>query len=77
MPEHHTILGGKVHIYKRPDSNLWQCSSYFAGKNRRTSTKEESIAKAKEIAEDWYLTKALRKTPRRRNKEREDLSPSL
>jgi hypothetical protein len=28
---------------------------YFAGKNRRTSTKEESLTKAKEIAEDWYL----------------------
>jgi hypothetical protein len=28
--------------------------SYFAGKNSRTSTKEESLSKAKEIAEDWY-----------------------
>ena len=55
MTEHHTILGGKVHVYKRPNSSLWQCSSYFAGKNRRTSTKEDSLSKAKEIAEDWYL----------------------
>lgn len=55
MPEQHTILGGKVHVYKRPNSSLWQCSSYFAGKNRRTSTHEESLSKAKEIAEDWYL----------------------
>jgi integrase len=55
MPEQHSILGGKVHVYKRPNSSLWQCSSYFAGKNRRTSTKEESLSKAKEIAEDWYL----------------------
>jgi integrase len=55
MPEKHTILGGKVYVYKRPNSSLWQCSSYFAGKNRRTSTKEESLSKAKEIAEDWYL----------------------
>ncbi|MGA2233855.1 MAG: site-specific integrase [Terriglobales bacterium] len=55
MPEQHTILGGKVHVYKRPNSSLWQCSSYFAGKNRRTSTKEDSLSKAKEIAEDWYL----------------------
>jgi hypothetical protein len=30
-------------------------STYLAGKNRRISTKEESLAKAKEIAEDWYL----------------------
>src|ERR1051326_784305 len=55
MSEQHTILGGKVYIYKRPDSTFWQCSSYFAGKNRRISTKEESLAKAKEVAEDWYL----------------------
>jgi hypothetical protein len=55
MAEQHTILGGKVYVYKRPNSSRWQCSSYFAGKNRRTSTKEESLSKAKEIAEDWYL----------------------
>src|SRR5260370_20169243 len=55
MPEQYSILGGKVHVYKRPNSTHWQCSSYFAGKNRRTSTKEDSLAKAKEIAEDWYL----------------------
>jgi len=55
MPEQHTILGGKVYVYKRPNSSLWQCSTYFAGKNRRISTKEESLAKAKEIAQDWYL----------------------
>jgi hypothetical protein len=55
MAEQHTILGGKVYFYKRPNSSRWQCSSFFAGKNRRTSTKEESLSKAKEIAEDWYL----------------------
>jgi integrase len=53
--EQYDILGGKVHVYKRPNSSHWQCSSYFAGKNRRTSTKEDSLSKAKEIAEDWYL----------------------
>ena len=55
MAEQYTILGGKVHVYKRPNSSCWQCSSYLAGKNRRTSTKEDSLSKAKEIAEDWYL----------------------
>jgi integrase len=55
MAEQYDILGGKVHVYKRPNSSHWQCSSYFAGKNRRTSTKENSLSKAKEIAEDWYL----------------------
>lgn len=55
MNESHTILGGKVHVYKRPRSSHWQCSTYLAGKNRRSSTKEESLSKAKDIAEDWYL----------------------
>ena len=55
VSEHHTILGGKVHIYKRPNSSSWQCASYLASKNRRTTTKEDSLSKAKEFAEDWYL----------------------
>ncbi len=55
MSEHHTILGGKVHVYKRPNSSSWQCATYLAGSNRRTTTKEDSLSKAKEFAEDWYL----------------------
>ena len=55
IPEQHTILGGKVYVYKRPNSSLWQCSTYLAGKTRRVSTKEESLARAKQTAEDWYL----------------------
>ena len=55
MPEKHTILGGKVHVYRRDNSSLWQCSTYLAGKNRRVSTKEDGLAKAKNFAEDWYL----------------------
>ena len=55
MAEKHTILGGKVHVYKREHSSVWQCSAYLEGKNRRVSTKETSLAKAKEFAEDWYL----------------------
>ena len=54
MPTH-KFLGGKVNVYKRGRSRYWQCSAYVAGKNRRTSTKEESLAKAKDFAEDWYL----------------------
>jgi len=53
--EHHTLFGGKVRIYKRERSQLWQCSTYLAGKNRRMSTGEDSLALAKEFAEDWYL----------------------
>ena len=49
MTEKHTILGGKVHVYKRENSPVWQCSSYLAGKNRRMSTKEKSLSKAKDF----------------------------
>jgi integrase len=55
MAEHHELMGGKLHVYKRENSSYWQCSAYIAGKNRRESTKEESLSHAKEIAEDWYL----------------------
>ncbi len=51
----HTIMGGKVHVFKRPRSNYWQCSAFIQGKNRRKSTKEESLQHAKQFAEDWYL----------------------
>lgn len=51
----HKILGGKVNLYQRGRSRYWQCSTYLAGSNHRTSTKEESLAQAKEFAEDWYL----------------------
>jgi integrase len=53
--ETHDLMGGKLHVYKRENSRFWQCSTYLAGENRRITTKEESLAHAKEIAEDWYL----------------------
>lgn len=56
MTEKHSILGGKVHVYKRNESPIWQCSVYLAGKNHRVSTKEDSLAKAKDFAEDWFFT---------------------
>lgn len=55
MTSHYKLMGGKLHVYKRPGSRFWQCSTYLAGKNRRESTGEESPARAKEFAEDWYL----------------------
>ena len=51
----HTIFDGKVHLYRRPNSKFWQCSAYLAGRNRRVSTKRESLRQAEDFAEDWYL----------------------
>lgn len=55
MAEHHELMGGKLHVYRRENSGYWQCSTYLAGKNWRVSTKEDSLAHAKDFAEDWYL----------------------
>jgi len=55
MTEDHALMGGKLHVYRRKNSGNWQCSTYLAGKNWRVSTKEDSLARAKDFAEDWYL----------------------
>lgn len=53
--EAHTILGGKVRLYKRHRSKSWQCSTYYEGKEWRVSSRQESLDRATEFAEDWYL----------------------
>ena len=54
MPTH-SILGGKVLLYRRGDGENWQCSASLNGRRHRKTTKEDSLAHAEEIAEDWYL----------------------
>lgn len=51
----HKFLDGKVQLYMRSGSPHWQCSCTIAGRQKRTSTKEESLARAKDVARDWYL----------------------
>ncbi|MGR9168636.1 tyrosine-type recombinase/integrase [Rhizobium sp. KDH_Rht_773_N] len=51
----HAILGGKVLVYRRENSGRWQCSTRINGKNWRVSTGEDSLALAKEFAEDWFF----------------------
>ncbi len=51
----HKVLGDKVRVYRRPNSSVWQCSTYLEGKEWRVSTKTDSLAQAKEFAEDWYF----------------------
>jgi integrase len=55
MPEQHELMGGKLHLYRRENSSHWQCSTYLNGKNWRKSTGEDSLSRAKDFAEDWYL----------------------
>jgi len=55
MTERHELLGGKLHVYRRENSGKWQCSTYLNGRNWRVSTKDDSLSRAKDFAEDWYL----------------------
>jgi integrase len=54
-PDDHTLMDGKVHLYKRGKSRFWQCSTYMDGRNHRVSTKEETLTLAKEFAREWYM----------------------
>jgi len=53
--QRHSIMGGKIHLFKRPRSPYWQCTAYLKGRERRKSSKQKSLTLAKEFAEDWYL----------------------
>jgi integrase len=55
MTTHHELMGGRLHLYRRENSRFWQCATYLGGRNHRNTTKTESLAQAKDIAEDWYL----------------------
>jgi integrase len=52
----HTVMGGKVHLYKSGNGDHWHCYTFLKGKKYRKSTKEDSLSLAKEIADDWYIT---------------------
>src|SRR3974390_524542 len=54
------LAGGKLHLYKRENSNVWQCATYLAGRNHRKTTKHKDLDRAKEIAEEWYLSLRLK-----------------
>jgi integrase len=47
---------GKLHVYKRENSNVWQCATFLAGRNHRKSTKQRDKERALAVAEEWYLS---------------------
>lgn len=55
LMQRHEILGGKVQRYRRADGGSWHCSASVGNKQRRASTRTDSLALAKQVAEDWYL----------------------
>lgn len=51
----HSMFDGKLQLYQRDGSKVWQCAARVGGKRFRETTREESFAAAKAIAEEWYL----------------------
>jgi len=51
----HYLMDDKVQLYMRANSPHWQCACSIAGRQRRTTTHEESLSRAKDVARDWYL----------------------
>lgn len=53
--ESHTLMDGKVHVYRRLRSRFWQCSVFLGGRNYRQSTRQENLAVAMAYAKDWFV----------------------
>lgn len=67
MPDDkHSLLDGKLHVYKRRNSSHWQCSTYMGGRNHRVTTKEESLALAMDFAREWYMRVYVEERNRKR-----------
>ena len=66
MSETHSIMDGKVHVYRRENSRFWQCATYLSGRNHRQSTKQDNLAFAVEFARDWYMDRVAEDRLRRR-----------
>ncbi len=51
----HFMLDDTVQLFTRPKSPYWYCATTVNGRQRKLSTKEESLTRAKDVARDWYL----------------------
>jgi AcrR family transcriptional regulator len=47
--------GGRVSLYKRPNSRFWQCQCTVGGQAHRVSSKTENLADARRFATHWYV----------------------
>lgn len=66
MIESHTIMDGKVHVYRRERSRFWQCAVFLSGRNHRQTTHQDNVALAIEFARDCYLDRVAEDRMRRR-----------
>ena len=52
----HDMFDGRLQVYKRGESRFWQCAARVGTQRFRNSTKEEDLSRAKDVAEEWYLS---------------------
>ena len=53
----HTVLDGKLHVFRRVGSPFWWTGFHFKGKYIRHSTKQTSSEAADAVAIQWYFKK--------------------
>lgn len=51
----HEMFDGRLQIYKRANSRVWQCAARVGESRFRQTTGEADLDRAKDIAEEWYL----------------------
>jgi integrase len=59
-------MDGALHVYRREGSRFWQCATFLGSRNHRQTTKEKSLAAAKDFARDWYMERCVEDRQRRR-----------
>lgn len=64
--ESHTLMDGKVHVYRRENSGFWQCAVFLGGRNHRQTTRQKSLALAMDFAREWYMERYADERLRRR-----------
>jgi hypothetical protein len=54
MTTHH-MFDGRLQVYKRENSQVWQAAARVGERRFRQTTGEEDLSRAKDVAEEWYL----------------------
>lgn len=49
------MFDGRLQVYRRAEGKTWQCAARVGGERFRESTHETELARAKDVAEEWYL----------------------
>lgn len=49
------MFDGRLQVYRRGTGRTWQCAARVGEQRFRSTTKEEDLDRAKDVAEEWYL----------------------